>query len=57
MTPKYTDKAQHPRSYTTAEQSREPGYLAEKFAEIRARQVTQAAETKSKVRDMKKAAR
>ena len=37
MTPRYTDLHRWPHGYATTAQSREPGYLAQKFAQIRER--------------------
>lgn len=41
--PRYTDKTKYPNGYTTAQGSREPGYLAKRFKEIAERQRQEAA--------------
>ena len=46
--PRYTDLHRYPRPYTYSEASAEPGYLAARFAEIRAEQ---AAATEQAKRD------
>ena len=54
---RYTDKHRFPNgAYVPAKQSEEPGYLKARFDAIRARQESDAAEAKAKMRPLKKAA-
>ena len=52
-TPKYTDAARFRRPYVSAKDSQEPGYLRDRFEQIRAEQKKDAAEVAEKVRAMK----
>ena len=54
MKPRYTDSHRYTTPYVTAKETEEPGYLAAKFKAIRESQEKDAAEKKSKVRDMKR---
>ena len=54
---RYTDASRYPRPYVTAKDSQEPGYLARRFAEIRAEQGRIEAEKQQKVAPMKRAAK
>jgi len=54
-TPRFSDLEKHQRPYATVEESRKPGYLARKFARIRADQAAAEAEVKAKVKPLKKA--
>ena len=54
---RYTDSDRYKRPYVTAKYSQEPGYLARRFAEIRAEQERVAAEAKVKVAPLKRAAK
>ena len=53
----FTDCIRFAAPYADSKATSEPGYLAQKFKEIRERQAEQEMEKKSKVRDMKRAAR
>lgn len=60
MKPRFTTedlKRQPKGGYVRVELSDVPGYLSAKFKEIRERQAAEAVTTKSKVRELKKAAR
>ena len=52
--PRFTDSHRYPRPYVPSEQSKEEGYLARRFAEIRAEQEKNSQEAKQKVATMKK---
>ena len=52
--PRFTDTARFVRPYVPAEQSKEEGYLARRFAEIRAEQERNTQEAARKVATMKK---
>lgn len=49
MKPRFSDAYRYPTGYADAEQSRKPGYLAGKFAAIRAEQEQARAATQQKV--------
>ena len=51
---RYTDRARYQKPYVTAKDSQEPGYLARRFAEIRAEQEKDAAEAKAKTTPLKR---
>lgn len=50
---RFTDSDRYPRPYVTAEQSRREGYLTDRFRIVRDDQEKAAAETRSKVAQMK----
>ena len=51
--PRYTDSHRFTRPYVGAEASTRPGYLAERFAQIRAEQEAAAASRATKLRSIK----
>ena len=50
--PRYTDSHRYRRPYIGAEASSKPGYLAERFAQIRAEQEAAAASRATKLRSI-----
>ena len=50
--PRYTDSHRFTRPYVGAEASTRPGYLAERFAQIRAEQEAAAASRATKLRSI-----
>ena len=54
-TPKYTDTHRHARGYADSAETEKPGYLARRFAKIRAEQAEQKAATEAKVQPIKRA--
>lgn len=53
--PRFTDLHRFQRAYADVEATKKPGYLARKFARIRAEQAAAEAEVKAKVKPLKKA--
>ena len=51
---RYTDSNRYRRPYVTSKDSQEPGYLARRFAEIKAEQERDAAEAKAKTTPLKR---
>ena len=49
---RYTDSHKFSRPYVNAEESAKPGYLAERFAQIRAEQEAAAASRATKLRSI-----
>ena len=52
---RYTDSNRYRRPYVTSKDSQEPGYLARRFAEIRAEQERNKVEAQVKVQPLKRA--
>ncbi len=53
-TPKFTDLDRYRQTYSNAEESRKPGYLAKKFARARQEQAKNAQEVADKVQALKR---